>query len=492
MNLRKVAVLVAAGGLMAGLLGAGVSASYTDSATAALNVAVGTFGCTVSSTDPNAVPTSGHAITFNLPPITSSAASSSYVKDLTVTNTGSMPVSVHWTYATGGTLIPSQWQTASGGTGGPNGMAYATDSMTTDATLAVGTGKTYTGNIGFVWTTLDNSYLGQTASVTYTANCGETQTVSVPAPVAVAATCANQTTGAISISPFPTAGVTYYIDGSVVTATSTSESVGAHTVTATASPPYVLSGYPTGGWSLTVAAATGCGNPPGFSGTSMTFTAGVAGSQVVNATPTSAPHKAVLSKTSGTLPFVSGGPGLTYTAGTGTNTYKATIAGTPGCTQIGTYPLALKATNDDPASPATETFNVNVVAPTVAPSLSFTMNSAATGSLGGPGANSFQVYGDIHNNSTSGGVWCSMTLSIPYTITSGFTPVVEPITSIWAVGSSSVSGGNIVVTIVNPYVTYSLFGPGGAKLNVPIIYLDGSPTYGATITLGTPVVTATQ
>jgi hypothetical protein len=224
----------------------------------------------------------------------------------------------------------------------------------------------------------------------------------------------------------------------------------------------------------------------------MTFTAGVAGSQVVNATPVSGTFKAVLSKTSGTLPFISGGAGLTYTAGTGTNSYKATIAGTPGCAQIGSYPLGLKATNSDPASPATETFNVNVVAPTVAPSLSFTMNSPTTGSLGGPGANSFQVYGDIHNNSTSGGVWCSMTLTIPYTITAGFTPVVEPITSIWAVGSSSVSGGNIVVTIVNPYVTYSLFGPGGARLNVPIIYLDGSTTYGATITLGTPVVTATS
>jgi len=68
-----------------------------------------------------------------------------------------------------------------------------------------------------------------------------------------------------------------------------------------------------------------------------------------------------------------------------------------------------------------------------------------------------------------------MTLSIPYTITSGFTPVVEQIGSIWAPGSSSVSGGTIVVTIVNPYVTYSLFGPGGARLNVPIIYLDSSP-----------------
>jgi hypothetical protein len=120
------------------------------------------------------------------------------------------------------------------------------------------------------------------------------------------------------------------------------------------------------------------------------------------------------------------------------------------------------------------------------------MGNPTTGSLGGPGSNSFQVYGDIHNNSTSGGVWNSMTLSIPYTITAGFTPVPEAITSIWAYGPMTVVGGNIVVTIVNPYITFSLFGPGGARLATPIIYLDGSPTFGASITLGTPVVTATS
>jgi hypothetical protein len=345
----------------------------------------------------------------------SSAAGSSYVQNVKVTNSGSMPELVHWTFATGGTIA---WA--------PSGrMSYATDSMSTDATLAGGASQTYTGNIGFVWTELTNADFGQSAQLTMTANCGE-----VPAA-----------------TPTPTP-----------------------TPTPTTDP-----------------------NVPVFSTNSMTFTAGVAGSQVVSASPTSGTNKATISKTSGTLPFISGGAGLTFTVGTpASNNYKATVAGTPGCAQIGSYPLGLKAVNTHVPAGVTETLNVNVVAPTVAPSLSFTMNSPTTGSLGGPGANSFQVYGDIHNNSTSGGVWCSMTLSIPYTITAGFTPVVEPITSIWAVGSSSVSGGNIVVTIVNPYVTYSLFGPGGAKLNVPIIYLDGSPNYGATITLGTPVVTATS
>ena len=402
--MRRLAGILVIAALALGALGAGVGASFMDSASAALNINVGTFSCSVSSTDPNVTVVNDHSITFALPLITSSAAGSSYVQNVKVTNSGSMPELVHWTFATGGTIA---WS--------PSGrMSYATDSMSTDATLAGGASQTYTGNIGFVWTALAMADLGQSAQLTMTANCGEVPTV-------------------------------------------------------TQDP-----------------------NAPGFSGNSMTFTAGVAGSQVVNATPTSGTYKAVLSKTGGTLPFISGGAGLTYTAGTGTNSYKATIAGTPGCAQIGSYPLNLKATNSDVPSGVTETFNVSVVAPSVAPSLSFTMNSPATGSLGGPGANSFQVYGDIHNNSASGGVWCSMTLSIPYTITTGFTPVVEPITSIWAVGSSSVSGGNIIVTIVNPYVTYSLFGPGGAKLNVPIIYLDGSPTYGATITLGTPVVTATS
>jgi hypothetical protein len=237
--------------------------------------------------------------------------------------------------------------------------------------------------------------------------------------------------------------------------------------------------------------ATADANAPVFTSNSMTFIAGVAGSQVVTATPMSGTYKVTLSKLSGTLPTNAYGS-LTYTAGTGANSYKGTIAGTPDALEIGTYLLTLKAVNSDVPAGITETFTVNVVAAAVAPSLSFTMNNPATGSLGGPGANSFQVYGDIHNNSTSGGAWSSMTLSIPYTITTGFTPVVEPITTIWIAGPSSVSGGNIVVTIVNPYTTFSLFGPGGAKLNVAIIYVDGSPTYGATITLGTPVVTATS
>jgi hypothetical protein len=38
MNLRKIAGVLVAGGLMVGLLGAGVGATFTDSATATANV----------------------------------------------------------------------------------------------------------------------------------------------------------------------------------------------------------------------------------------------------------------------------------------------------------------------------------------------------------------------------------------------------------------------------------------------------------------------
>ncbi len=171
-NIRKWAIGGAVLAMGMGLIGTGVRESYTDTGSATVGVSVGTFGCTVTSSDPNAV-VSGHSVTINLPEIDASTASYRYVQDVTVNNTGSMPEVVHWTFTTGGTLTASQWQ--------PTGlMGYTTgttgNNMTTDIVLAGGASHTYGagGNgVGFIWATLDDTYLGQTASVTYTANCGE-------------------------------------------------------------------------------------------------------------------------------------------------------------------------------------------------------------------------------------------------------------------------------------------------------------------------------
>ena len=170
MHLRRWTAAVGVLGALA-LVGAGVSSSLTDSGTATEHVSVvGTFGCSLSSTDSNAVISpDGHTLTVNLPPILSSTAGSSYAQDLTVKNLGSGPIVVHWTEATGGTLAANQWQPsgAFGYTIGPSGNL-----LSTDLSLASLGTHTYT-SLGFQWAALDNSYLGKTASVAYTANCGE-------------------------------------------------------------------------------------------------------------------------------------------------------------------------------------------------------------------------------------------------------------------------------------------------------------------------------
>ena len=123
--------------------------------------------------------------------------------------------------------------------------------------------------------------------------------------------------------------------------------------------------------------------------------------------------------------------------------------------------------------------------------LTFTMGNATdTGPSVGPG-NSFQIYGDIHNGATSGGVWKTMSLTIPFTMTgpAGDTLSASMITSYFG-GTASVVGNNIVINITNPYTTLSLFGPGGTKTGAPLAYIGANPTYGSDVVFGTPVVTA--
>ena len=165
-NLRTGAVLLAVGGLGLGLVGVGARAAMTDSGSVNESVKVGKLECKVTSTDPAAVISpDGHTVTVNLPDILSSASGNAY-SNFTVVNTGTMPELVHWSVTTGGT-IAFQPAGRMGYTVGPNGNL-----VTTDLTLAAGASHSY-DNMGFQWATLQQADLGQTASVTYTANCGE-------------------------------------------------------------------------------------------------------------------------------------------------------------------------------------------------------------------------------------------------------------------------------------------------------------------------------
>jgi hypothetical protein len=178
---RQIAGVLAGVGVGVSLLGAGVYASYTDSATATANVGVGSFGCQVSSPG-GLVSSDGKSVTVNNPGILSSASGNAETTAM-VTNTGSIPAVVHWTEA----ITPAQ----SSGLWQPQGdMGYATGStgnpMSTNITLQpLASSNPYT--IGFMWAELGtgvpgnngNAYLGQPFQVVYTAACSE-----VPPPVA--------------------------------------------------------------------------------------------------------------------------------------------------------------------------------------------------------------------------------------------------------------------------------------------------------------------
>ena len=147
---RKLAVILTCLGLGVGLIGVGVRASFTDSATAQANIKVGTFGISISSSTPNAV-VNGKSITLSAPDIQSSAAGSSPL-EFTITNTGSMPATVN----VGATSLSTPFSDLLG--------------SQSQITIPVGGHHDYNGGIS--WTELGNQQLGQSVSITYTVSAG--------------------------------------------------------------------------------------------------------------------------------------------------------------------------------------------------------------------------------------------------------------------------------------------------------------------------------
>jgi len=160
MSLRKIAGLLAAGGLTVGLIGGGVGAQFYDSVTATENIDVGTFACKIISATPGAasdgIAAGGKSLTFTAPTIQSSAPGSAPFS-FTVENTGSITQSL---------TVSSSW------TGNlPSNFSSILATPTTPATLVAAGTKTYSA--GIQWTALDNFALGKAGSITYTVNCGE-------------------------------------------------------------------------------------------------------------------------------------------------------------------------------------------------------------------------------------------------------------------------------------------------------------------------------
>ena len=154
MKLGRTITTLAVGGAALALIGAGVASTFTASGTATEKISVGTFGCTLSSTDPSAN-ISGNSVSVTLPTILSSQAGSE-TAPFTLTSTGSIPAYATWTASQTGNLSSRFTPLAA-----PAAATLPTSGSHEDATG------------GFSWTALTSDDLGTSGAVVYTATCNE-------------------------------------------------------------------------------------------------------------------------------------------------------------------------------------------------------------------------------------------------------------------------------------------------------------------------------
>ncbi len=161
MSLRKVAALLAAFGLMLGLISSGVGAAFTDQLTATENINVGTFECKIVAATPGAasdgIAVDGKSLTFAAPEIMSSAAGSAPFS-FTVQNTGS---------------INQQLTISVGGPYGSLTNKFSAVPLAPASPVALAAGATQTFNTGIQWTELANVDLDTSGSFVWTVSCGE-------------------------------------------------------------------------------------------------------------------------------------------------------------------------------------------------------------------------------------------------------------------------------------------------------------------------------
>lgn len=171
MTLRKAAALLAAFGLMVGLIGSGVGAVFTDQVTAQENIAVGTFGCGITDATPGATfgDMSGsyyHSVSYEAPPILTSAPGSAPFF-FTVKATGTIAAKLHVSSVVSG------------------GAAFSSLLADPVPDVVLNAGDTQTFTAGLQWTELWTADLNTTASVTYTVACSDPTAFSIFGPASV-------------------------------------------------------------------------------------------------------------------------------------------------------------------------------------------------------------------------------------------------------------------------------------------------------------------
>jgi Big-like domain-containing protein len=161
MRKRNLAMLLALLGLAVGLIGWGVSASYSDSATAAQNVNVGTFGISISSTTAGAVVVnsgSTHTVTFDAGTLQSSAAGTAPLA-FRVTGTGTIPAWIHVTQTTPAAPFVSL--------------------LAAPGDVRLGNGQFQDYAAGLSWPMLVNADLGKNTTIVYTIGASENPAVTL-------------------------------------------------------------------------------------------------------------------------------------------------------------------------------------------------------------------------------------------------------------------------------------------------------------------------
>jgi hypothetical protein len=169
-SLRKTAAFLAVSGLIIGLLGSGVGASFFDQVTGTENISVGSFSCYVSDATDGAVfgsYTAGHphSVTYTAPKILDSAPGSAPFT-FTVRNAGDIAMNLHvsanvnWTTATTFTSMPVYDQ-------------------------VINPSEDWQFQEGLSWPELVNADLGKSASVTYTVACDDVTAPTVFGPATI-------------------------------------------------------------------------------------------------------------------------------------------------------------------------------------------------------------------------------------------------------------------------------------------------------------------
>ena len=146
--MRKTAAIIAVFALSLGLLGAGLSAQFSDSATATTSIHVGTFAIQIVAPSDGVIAADGKSVTYSCPDIQSSVPASCAL-NFTVKDVGTIAASnVTVTAAIAG-----------------DGAQFSAVAV---APFTLAAGGTHAVAGGISWTELGNGNLGQTVTVTYT------------------------------------------------------------------------------------------------------------------------------------------------------------------------------------------------------------------------------------------------------------------------------------------------------------------------------------